>query len=230
MPADEVDKGGLRVQVEGRGDEFGVHGVHEVDEPGAADHAGGGKPQELRTWEERTVEAGLRPALFDVRCPPATPHGGLGAPATPSGKRGPRGPGAPAFLHDALSGHGASMPLISYPPPVPHRARCRRAPLLAAGPFDVRGCQLDAQPELSSGKEDDPDAAGRAGGMGAPWVGTAQWPPFGGSPRVPRRLSVSACSSCSCARRSMPSLSCSISSISVAVGRAGGELSSVRRS
>lgn len=34
-------------------------------------------------------------------------------------------------------GGNPSRVRISYPPPVPHRARCRRAPPLAVGPFDV---------------------------------------------------------------------------------------------
>ena len=34
-------------------------------------------------------------------------------------------------------GGNPSRVRISYPPPVPHRARCRRAPLFAAGPFVV---------------------------------------------------------------------------------------------
>lgn len=34
-------------------------------------------------------------------------------------------------------GGNPSRVRISYPPPVPHRARCRRAPLFAVGPFDV---------------------------------------------------------------------------------------------
>lgn len=78
--------------------------------------------------------------------------------------------------------------------------------------------------------EKGPEITGGDMDMGAPWAGAAQGPPVGGASRVPRLLSASACSSCPCARRSMPSLSCSSSSLSVAVGRAGGELSSVRRS
>lgn len=34
-------------------------------------------------------------------------------------------------------GGNPSRVRISYPPPVPHRARCRRAPPLAVGPFDI---------------------------------------------------------------------------------------------
>src|SRR5689334_4200296 len=34
-------------------------------------------------------------------------------------------------------GGNPSRVRISYPPPVPHRARCRRAPLFTVGPFDV---------------------------------------------------------------------------------------------
>src|ERR1041385_8457210 len=34
-------------------------------------------------------------------------------------------------------GGNPSRVRISYPPPVPHRARCRRAPPLGGGPFDV---------------------------------------------------------------------------------------------
>ncbi|MEU9119091.1 hypothetical protein AB0C96_04410 [Streptomyces sp. NPDC048506] len=36
----EIDQGGLRVHAEGCGNELGVHGVHQVEETGAADCPG----------------------------------------------------------------------------------------------------------------------------------------------------------------------------------------------
>ncbi|MEU6882162.1 hypothetical protein [Streptomyces sp. NPDC046712] len=58
----EIDEGGLRVCAERGSDELGVHGVYQVDEPGAADRPGW-YPQSLRTWERQAVEAGHRPAF-----------------------------------------------------------------------------------------------------------------------------------------------------------------------
>ncbi len=45
-------------------------------------------------------------------------------------------------------GGNPSRVRISYPPPVPHRARCRRAPPRAVGPFDVArpGCRSGGLP------------------------------------------------------------------------------------
>ena len=48
----EVDQGGLLVHAEGRGDELGVHDVHQVD---AADHAG---------WEAAFVKDGQLQRFF----------------------------------------------------------------------------------------------------------------------------------------------------------------------
>jgi hypothetical protein len=46
----EIDQGGLRVHAEGSRNELGVHGVDQVDEAGAVDHAGRVSALSI-TWE-----------------------------------------------------------------------------------------------------------------------------------------------------------------------------------
>ena len=120
----------------------------------------------LRTWSSppaaRSAEGQLEPyrqtssvsasvGFTTVRCPASLSSALTDAPVhrrphTPSDlpPEPPRTTLARPSARKHVGGHPSRV-RISYPPPVPHRARCRRAPPFAVGPFDVRGLSRSDQ-------------------------------------------------------------------------------------